>query len=844
MLNPVTISRAIKETFADYIATTLSIADPVYADLLKGELRKDGVMVKGPYLELGDSYKTGSTIRELMERRVMSSLFTSLGQGFKLDRPLYIHQEAAVRSASEGENMIITTGTGSGKTECFLMPVVNSLLHEIEEKGQLDDGVRAIVIYPMNALINDQVKRLREIFVESSITFGVYNGNTEQTEEKGLRKYRNSYGFDPLPNERVSRDTMREKPPHILITNYSMLEFMCIRPKDDAVFKSAKLQFVILDEAHIYKGATGIEASMLIRRVEARLCDKDYSPQYILTSATLGDENSDLQILAFGKNLCGHTFQRIIRSVPMIHDVPPNTEYFSSNEILALSTVPDEHLFNICNSCKQYHSIRAVSHQPHTMAELAEEVKMDETELVFLIACCVRAVNSDGVPLVRARYHLFVRALEGAYITLTSPHQISLTPEIEINGQQAFECAVCTDCGRLAVIGINDRKSGKLVLPENSTDQNAEYFLLKDKDDGSLTDDEFEAIPDEYVLCAKCGVIRHIGDRNMCNCMDEYGIEVTKAPKLKESGNIRCPACSYGELRRFYLGSEAATAVLATAVYENMPDDKVRQFLCFSDSRSDAAFFAPYMERTYNDFLRRRGIWYVANQHREDLITMPWTLGTFADELARYFDVNKTFADLEKNETLTPVSRRNAWIALISEMFTARRPSSLSSLGAISILPTCNETLSQGFAGKFNLTVKDAKALLDLLLMDVVFHGALQEPSKVPLNGEDLEMIFYSPYRKMVSRCKTGKETSSVMGWLPRTQKNGHFYTNGRLRRLIAALSVSEEDAYKIAEDYYTVLTDQGILKSPKHKAEGRYLSADDFVITVPTTNRVFICNT
>ena len=751
MLNPVTLSRAIKDTFADYVTTTLSIADFKYSVLLKEELRKDGVISKGPYLELSDAYQTGATIQELIASGIMSPLFKSLGRGFKLERPLYIHQEAAVRAALKGDNMIVTTGTGSGKTECFLLPVVNDLLHEMEKHGRLDDGIRAIIIYPMNALINDQVKRLREIFHESDITFGVYNGNTEQTEKNGLLKYKNTYGLDPLPNECVSRDTMREKPPHILITNYSMLEYMCIRPNDDAIFRNAKLRFVILDEAHIYKGATGIEASMLVRRVETRLTEKGQSPQYILTSATLGDKDSDPQILAFGKNLCGHDFQTIVRSVAVAHEIPSDTKELSREEIFSLADMSDNKLFDVCNGSKQYHCIRANSKQPITLAELADELAektdMNERELVSLIAACVRAVNEDGVPLVRARYHLFVRALEGAYITLTAPFQLSLTPKTEMNGQQAFECAVCTDCGRIAVIGIIDKKSGKLKLPENNLDPNAEYFLLKDDSDGVLTDDETEVEP-EYILCAKCGTIRHIGDKSVCDCMREYGVNVTKSAKNKESGLVRCPACSYGELRQFYLGSEAATAVLATALYENMPDDKTRQFLCFSDSRSDAAFFAPYMERSYNGILRRRGISYVADQYREELQHESWALSTFADELARYFDVNKTFASLDKNETLAPISRRNAWIALINEMFTARRPSSLSSLGAVSILPTCNEDIAPKLADRYNISNDEAKTLLDLLLMDVVFHGAIQEPAKSPLNGEDLEMIFYSSFRK------------------------------------------------------------------------------------------------
>ena len=844
MLNPVILSQAIKDTFADYVATTLSIANEHYSSLLKSELRKDGVISKGPYLELNDAYKTGKTIRELITDGVMSPLFESLGQGFKLDRPLYVHQESAIRAAANGGNMIVTTGTGSGKTECFLLPIVNTLLKEQEETSHLDDGVRAIVIYPMNALINDQVKRLREVFFGSEITFGVYNGNTEHKEEDGCKKYRTTYGLEPMPNERVSRDAMREKPPHILITNYSMLEYMCIRPNDDEVFHNAKLRVVVLDEAHVYKGATGIEASMLVRRVETKLTKEGHSPQYVLTSATLGDESSNPQIFAFGEKLCGHSFQSIVRSTPITHTMPESTRILTPDDIRALQYETEERLFDVCNGSTQYHKLRAVVNQPLTLTEIAKATDMQESEVVDFVAACVRAVNNQGVPLVRARYHLFIRALEGAYITLTPPYSISLTPETEIGGQKAFECAACTDCGRIAIIGINDKKTGKMKPPENSLDPNAEYYLLKNDNDGLLTEDEAETPADEYAICAKCGTIRHIGDKNVCECMNEFQIKATKAQKSKESGMIRCSACSYGELRRFYLGSEAATAVLATALYENMPSDKKRQFLCFSDSRGDAAFFAPYLERSYKDFLRRRGIWAVAEQHRAEMKCQPWTLGTFADELTRYFDVNRTFATLGKSETLTPISRRNAWIALISEMYASRRPSSLSSLGAVSILPTCNAAFSPRFATKYGLGNDEAKALLDLLLMDVVFHGAIQEPSTTPLDGEDLEMIFYSPVRKLLARCKTGKESAAYMGWLPRTQKNGSFYPNGRLRRIVTALGVNDDEAYMIAEDYFNLLADNDVFKTLRSRGDGRFLSAEDFVITIPTDGDIFICKT
>ena len=226
----------------------------------------------------------------------------------KLERPLYLHQEQALRKANEGNNLVVTTGTGSGKTECFLIPIVNALLREQEQGTLADSGVRAIIIYPMNALANDQIKRMRNLLRNyPDITFGLYNGNTKHTQKEALAEYRKIHAKDdnftkePLENELISRETMQQTPPHILITNYSMLEYMLLRPKDDKVFSSAKLRYIVLDEAHIYKGTTGMETSMLMRRLRARLKVTD-QVQYILTSATLGEKKQIKALLNSGSS--------------------------------------------------------------------------------------------------------------------------------------------------------------------------------------------------------------------------------------------------------------------------------------------------------------------------------------------------------------------------------------------------------------------------------------------------------------------------------------------------------------------------------------------------------------
>ena len=293
MFDPIKAAREIKASYIDYITTTFDLADPDYAKALRQELQREGMVAKGPYLDIGGSYETGATLFQLMDAGRASPLFRTLEavpekeRELKLDRPLYSHQERALTLASNGENLVVTTGTGSGKTESFLLPILNHLLRE-EERGELGPGVRAIIIYPMNALANDQMKRMRALLKgHPAITFGLYNGNTEHTRKKALEAYRHTLQTDPQPNEIISREEMQSTPPHILITNYSMLEYMMLRPKDDAVFRGARLRFIVLDEAHIYKGATGMETSLLMRRLRARISEPD-SVQYILTSATLG----------------------------------------------------------------------------------------------------------------------------------------------------------------------------------------------------------------------------------------------------------------------------------------------------------------------------------------------------------------------------------------------------------------------------------------------------------------------------------------------------------------------------------------------------------------------------
>ena len=218
-------------------------------------------------------------------------------------------------NVNENRNIVVATGTGSGKTETFLVPIFNHLLTELED-GDLTPGVRALLLYPMNALANDQMKRLRKILQDfPHITFGRYTGETKETSKAAKEHFLKNFPDDQyIPNELHSREEMRDKPPHILLTNYAMLEYLLLRPKDNEFFdgeKAKSWQFMVIDEAHTYDGAKGIEMAMLIRRLKDRIVkSKPDRIRCIATSATLGNGKDDFpRVASFASQLFSEHFE-------------------------------------------------------------------------------------------------------------------------------------------------------------------------------------------------------------------------------------------------------------------------------------------------------------------------------------------------------------------------------------------------------------------------------------------------------------------------------------------------------------------------------------------------------
>ena len=233
-----------------------------------------------PLIQLNPGFVSDMTVEDLVRQKVLHPLCSAI---FRLDKhsdgsglplPLYKHQEEALTPALKGKSYVVATGTGSGKSLSYFIPIVDAILKKREKQPQ--SSISAIVVYPMNALCNSQMEELRK-FLETGfeknkapVTFARYTGQESS----------------------IERDSISKTPPDILLTNFMMLEYLMTRQKadDQAIVRASEgLQFLVLDELHSYRGRQGADVAMLVRRVRER-----FNPnlQIIGTSATMASEGS------------------------------------------------------------------------------------------------------------------------------------------------------------------------------------------------------------------------------------------------------------------------------------------------------------------------------------------------------------------------------------------------------------------------------------------------------------------------------------------------------------------------------------------------------------------------
>jgi ATP-dependent helicase YprA (DUF1998 family) len=386
------VADQLHERLRRYLEAQYHIRDTGIIEERRALLQEAGTVGQRPYLEttptyeLGDPYAAlglpspiGETLAELAKWEPRIGIFA---------RP-YVHQAQALQAFfNEGRDLIVATGTGSGKTETFLWPILGHILLEAAHRSASFrlPGCRALLLYPMNALVSDQVARLRRLFGDERLStlfqerygrfprFGMYTSRTpypgprrskkdrlhldpvlryylkiedpdddlEEEEKEELRRLkrelqergrwpakdlRGFYGragarwagrlqTQPGDRELMTRHEMQQQCPDILVTNYSMLEYMLLRPIERPIFRQTREWLegderneliLVLDEAHLYRGAGGAEVALLIRRLQARLGIPRERLRCILTSASLGSgAAAEEAVKAFAVGLTGH----------------------------------------------------------------------------------------------------------------------------------------------------------------------------------------------------------------------------------------------------------------------------------------------------------------------------------------------------------------------------------------------------------------------------------------------------------------------------------------------------------------------------------------------------------
>ncbi len=894
LFRPAESSQEIVNFYRRYLISTFRTNREYYNKQLAEQLSADGIIANGPFISMSDSFAKEKSIRDLVGEGVLCKSMLKLEQ-LHPDRKLYKHQVEAIRKAVSGNNLVITTGTGSGKTECFLLPVLNQLMVEKEARA-LGAGVRTLIIYPMNALVNDQIRRLREIFEgyeDEDITFGKFTGETEDKYRTARDVFIEREGFEPKKNELISREQMRNTPPNILITNYAMLEYLLLRPGDSVTFNetnAGKWRCIVLDEAHTYSGASGIEVGSLLKRVKAMLGRNDI--QFMLTSATLGGRDDNPKIVSFAQSLCNSQFgsKSIVRSTTISPEKPDSISKLDFKIYRELAVqVRDNHapeetlkwlegkaipiidgetaeeslektLYSMIQHDSFYYEVRRnLLDQTKPLNELALDLITTTDDIADFIAVASNAqINGDKI--FEARYHMFLRGIEGVFISLAPSNKLFVkkmetyreNPFDEDTEYKAYEISFCHNCEAIFIVGQTD--DGYLVqLSKFDDEYEPEVYLIEGNYDPE-SDDEDEESDKKYLLCSKCGAIARASSLGGMQCGHEKKY-YNRIIKVKDKGKIlhSCPCChavntQRSILRPYFLGNEAATAVIATALYNVLPDTKiikkiikfedaffgigssesiqtteehlVKQFLTFSDNRQAASFFASYLENTYQTSLLKRLMTKVLNDNI-DLMTKGIRLSTFVTKLEELMSAHNI---CEKDER-----HKQAWMTVAREMINYKARNSLQNEGTIyfdlDIKMPVNMVLGT--------SADETTNLFKILLLSFMKDGAF----RIPVTLTEAEYAMFSFGRQINGYQQNFTTGTYVKSWLP---KQGN--ENNRTKLVQYFFPDKDLDfATGLLKSAWAVLCDKNIGAVLYDSVLGKYLLNLDKVIA-KKVDELYIC--
>jgi ATP-dependent helicase YprA (DUF1998 family)/very-short-patch-repair endonuclease len=643
----------IIDDYADYIGSFIHISDERIRELVDSELH-NGLLWPQPLLQLNPGFEPGAWIHELIAEGRLHALcqaIFAIKENDKPNRPLRLHrhQTDAIFAAASGDNYVLTTGTGSGKSLAYIVPIVNFVLQR--GSGQ---GIRAIVVYPMNALANSQKNELEKFlcrgFPEGKppVTFRRYTGQENEEERAEILAH----------------------PPDILLTNYVMLELMLTRPTEKKIVAAAQenLQFLVLDELHTYRGRQGADVALLVRRVRD-LCANP-ALQVVGTSATLAGEGvfaqQQQQIARVASRLFGAPVkpERIIGETLRRLTVERDWNDEGNRALLAArvlsggerelvdfaSFVADplaswiESVFGLTTETGSERLIRAtprtISGPRGAAALLAQQCGVAEEMCNIAIERTLMAGYNlphpeSGFPVFAFRLHQFISRGDTVYASLDAPE----TRYITTQGQQfvpgdrsriLLPIAFCRECGQeyYTVFRAVDANTDAITyLGRNLTDQvgdgGSEAGFLFSSSDNPWPEErsaQIERLPEDWLELAggQLQVKRSVRQREprAVRVNTQGREEQSAAPyhfvKAPFAFCLNCgvayagrQSSDYGKLAVLSSeGRSTATTILSLSTLRSLRGDnqlktEAHKLLSFTDNRQDASLQAGH----FNDFV-------------------------------------------------------------------------------------------------------------------------------------------------------------------------------------------------------------------------------------------------
>ncbi|MCY4195304.1 MAG: DEAD/DEAH box helicase [Rhodobacteraceae bacterium] len=619
-LDPLRFKENLSKTLSRYITTATAVSSaraPRLARAVVEECEK-AALVRGPFVESLPDFEKSSSLEELVSQKALhpdwSALRNSEDGKTLWQRKLHLHQTAAIM---RNENFLVATGTGSGKTEAFLYPLIDSLFVQGKfERG----GVRAILVYPLNALADDQLHRISRLLFKDlddpGITLGRFTGqvrsNATREDEEARLISTPSFQINfpdahkvPL-NWKLARSEMLKNPPHILVTNYAMLEHILLLPRNRELLSDADIQWLVLDEIHTYSGAQAMEVAFLLRKLKARIGIPNGKVRCVGTSASLDPTRKD-ELANFAADLFGEPFASgdgaVIVGERQIHSMltdrrelttpqaidwikagaelsklrsqeflsSDNTDYMVEdwNESMR-ATKLDAFVLDaqmpfgesLMNRLAHLHAVRTVAKALNNRAmqftELAKMTFPSEPKgeahaaLTALISLGVlaRPALPGAFPLLPARFHLAASGVQGVALRLSVQEQEHWSEfrlsrsGTHIDGAPAYPLLVCRNCGEPYIEGWDD---GIALHPRPEINPSAKRRVLRLISAGKaiteIDSDEDDAVDDDQPQLTFFTETGELAGDNDKTALSLSEAPMQEDPEERRSYVKRCLSC-------------------------------------------------------------------------------------------------------------------------------------------------------------------------------------------------------------------------------------------------------------------------------------------------------------